>query len=121
MKDFNIEYFLMHEEFGLDESSGLVDIAIQQGNIELVRLLVEAGSNLGTVNVHYHTALLSAIDNRKIEIVRYLLGIGMNPNGESPQDRGWPLYFADGDEEIFQLLLDFGADRELMAEFPEPD
>jgi ankyrin repeat protein len=135
MKDFDFESFSIYEiiewpleillSAGLDvdfsnDIETLLDIVIQRGNIRLVRLLVEAGADIYTVNHNHQTALVSAIDNRQVEVVRYFLEIGMDPNGTSDQ-RGWPLYYADGNDEIFQLLLDVGADRTLVPEFPEPE
>ena len=83
-------------------------MAIENGNIDAVELLIESGAN---VNVQTQgrrsiqtTALIEASQNGNVEIVRLLLENGADPNIENR--RGFnALHYADSDD-IIKLLND---------------
>lgn len=59
---------------------------------------------------------LAFVDPRP-EIVCELIEVGMNPNGDDPDDPGWPLRWAasTGSMELVECLLKAGADSNLLA------
>ena len=97
------------EEVGFD--SPLFE-AVQSGDAEEVRLLLDAGIDVNSRNAKSQTALLNAvIMGDRAEIVRLLLGGGahvdaLNENGDTPL--AYAVYL--GDVAVTRLLLEAGAD-----------
>jgi ankyrin repeat protein len=100
-------------------------LAARQGDLESVRILVEAGANVNQTSRYGWMPLLTATQNRHYRIGAYLLAHGANPN--LPNNGGWtalylatdnrniesgdyPVRAADMDHlEFIKLLLDHGA------------
>jgi ankyrin repeat protein len=110
--------------------SKLADASFE-GDLDLVRQLVESGVNLSEVNDIGHTALHNAIENDHIEIAAYLLRSGADPN-EEDSSRETPLthaihVYGDAARQMRQgrpstamisLLLANGADPNLVPSTP---
>jgi ankyrin repeat protein len=100
--------------------------ASREGDVESVKILVDAGANVNLATSGSWTPLLTAINNRNYRIATYLLEHGANPNTAN-NPAGWtPLYLATDNRnieggdypvpkpdmdhlEIIKLLLDKGA------------
>jgi uncharacterized protein len=100
--------------------------AAREGDLETVKILVEAGANVNQLTNYGWTALLTATQNKNYQIGKYLLEHGANPN--IANNGGWrPLYLATDNRnieggdypvrpadmdhlEFIKLLIDKGAD-----------
>jgi ankyrin repeat protein len=100
--------------------------AARQGDLDSVKLLVEAKADVNQVSNYGWTALLTATQNKNYQIGKYLLEHGANPN--LANYGGWlPLYLATDNRDIeggdypirpadmdhldfIKLLIDKGAD-----------
>ena len=100
--------------------------AARHGDIETVRILLDAGADVNQVTEYGWTALLTATQNRYYQLGKYLLGRGADPS--IANQGGWtPLYIATDNRNIesgdyptrqpdmdhmeyIELLLDHGAD-----------
>ena len=100
--------------------------AVREGDLESVRILVEAGADVNQTTAYGWTPLLTATQNRYYQIGRYLLEQGADPN--IANDGMWaPLYIATDNRnieggdyptrkpdmdhlEFIELLLEAGAD-----------
>jgi len=109
------------------EGGGLTPLvyAARQGDLETVKVLVEAKADVNQRTNYGWTPLLTATQNRNYQIARYLLEHGANPN--IANKGGWnPLYLATDNRnieggdypvrapdmdhlEFIRLLLDHGA------------
>ena len=109
-------------------SGGLTALvfAARHGDIETVRILLDAGADVNQVTEYGWTALLTATQNRYYQLGRYLLERGADP--AIANNGGWtPLYIATDNRNIengdyptrqpdmdhmqyIELLLDHGAD-----------
>jgi len=100
--------------------------AAREGDLESVRLLVEAGADVDQVTEYGWSPLLTAIQNRYYELGEYLLDNGADPNIAN-KGMWTPLYIATDNRNIeggdyptrkpdmdhlqfINLLLDHGAD-----------
>ncbi len=90
--------------FGLQQNTkggGLTPLvfAARQGDLDSVKILVEAGANVNQRTRYGWTALLTATQNRHYKIGAYLLEHGADPN--LANDGGWtPLYLATDNRNI---------------------
>ncbi|HEX4277248.1 MAG TPA: ankyrin repeat domain-containing protein [Bryobacteraceae bacterium] len=100
--------------------------AAREGDLETVKILVEAGANVNQVTNYGWSALLTATQNKNYQIGKYLLDHGADPN--IANNGGWrPLYLATDNRnieggdypirpadmdhlEFIKLLIDKGAD-----------
>jgi ankyrin repeat protein len=94
-------------QIGLDPDLTNYEISILGARIEAddlfsVRLLVEKGADTMLVNDQHETALMLAVGFGHEEIVKYLLEIGMDPNGTLCYARKFP--------RIYKLLVESGAE-----------
>lgn len=105
--------------------------AARQGDIESVKVLVEAGADVNQVTQYGWTPLLTATQNKYYKVGAYLLEHGANPN--IANKGGWtPLYIATDNRNIeggdypvrkpdmdhldfIKILLDKGADPNARA------
>jgi len=85
-------------------------IAIRNGDIEIVKMLLHRGANIDPVNMFAVTPLHSAVESKNMEIVELLLNQGANVNARDFSS-STPLLLAaeEGSEEIVKLLLKHGA------------
>ena len=107
----------MQEELkALDERECTpLHIAISEGNLDAVRLLVEAGADIH-LNDGY-TMLHWAAQIRNDEILRYLLRQGMREELNALDEEGYsPLFYASNDIRKVRLLIEAGADIHLRDE-----
>ena len=83
-----------------------------QGNIDVVRLLLDQDPDLDAASDIGETALMAAVAGGHVEIVRLLLDHGADPS-KPDNDGDTPLGFyaaASGSVEILTLLIEHGAD-----------
>ena len=94
--------------------------AANDGDLDQVKELVQAGANVSAAVEGDGSPLIGAARSRRPEIARYLLDQGADPNGIVKGD-GSPLINAAqrGSLEITQLLVDRGADVNLAVEGDE--
>ncbi|WP_419214522.1 ankyrin repeat domain-containing protein [Wolbachia endosymbiont of Rhagoletis cingulata] len=105
--------------------------AIQSGNTEVAKYLIDHGANLNvhdnyyqktnTKYVYYKTPLHYAIESGNIEIAKYLIDRGANPNIQDAYSKT-PLYSAiySGNTEIVNYLLDHNADPNSKSYYTFP-
>ena len=104
------------EEQQNKDGKSALHLAVQKGNIELVKLLIKAGADVNISNNYGWTALHFAVRDNAIELVKLLLKAGADVNMSN--DIGWTvLHFLPLDHDmienykkILQLLLSAGAD-----------
>jgi hypothetical protein len=73
--------------------------AVREGDLDTVKVLVEAGADVNQVSEFGWTPLLTATQNRYYELGKYLLENGANPNVAN--EGGWnPLYIATDNRNI---------------------
>ena len=84
--------------------------AAENGDIEIVKLLIDNGSNINDLYYGY-TPLHKAAENGDIEIVKLLLENGADINAVDDDYSRTPLHYAayEGQKEVCQLLLEKGA------------
>ncbi len=88
--------------------------AIEKGNVEMVRILVEAGADINAADgFGGNTPLHEAVEQGDAEIVRILVAAGADVHAEGYFDRT-PLTLAaeEGATEILQILLGTGPDAD---------
>lgn len=96
---------------------GVVEMAVCADQLESVRLLLRAGFNVEDKNGGVFSPLTSAIRDGNKEIVRYLIdeaGANVNAPGEHLPIIKAIRRMRGSDTEILELLLDRGADINLM-------
>jgi len=86
-------------------------IACRSGNLDIVKLLIEAGADKEIKDVGRQSPLSIAISNNHIEITRYLVEVGADVHSKGPNNLQ-PIHFActHGSKEIIELLLSKGID-----------
>lgn len=96
--------------------------AVETGDLAMVKkLLSKDGNLLNARSQDGETAIIKASENGRIDVVRFLLKNGANPNDEDATSAGQtPLIHAsfNGHTEIIKLLLDAGADIEKKNHIP---
>ncbi|MBU8922835.1 MAG: ankyrin repeat domain-containing protein [Bacteroidales bacterium] len=88
-----------------------IHMAAQTGNVEIARILIEAGADVDAGDSDNSTALGIAAMRKHIDMANFLLEQGANINHRD-RKADTPLSFAlyGSNEEMIQLLLDAGAD-----------
>lgn len=89
-------------------------LAVKNGHKSLVKLLIQAGADVDSVNNARQTVLFIACWANKIDMVKILVREGADLN--KTDKRGWtPLMMAahQGYEPIVRLLLESGADIDI--------
>lgn len=93
-----------------DGKLGCVDIAAQEGELEVIQLLANAGVDLDQKSLVGHTPLRIAARNGRTDVVAYFISKGCDINTQG-NDGATPLEAAaaKGHLEIVQLLVEKGA------------
>ncbi|EAY21964.1 hypothetical protein TVAG_250240 [Trichomonas vaginalis G3] len=87
--------------------------ASYQGNLQLVKSLIESGCDKEITNNYQCTALHWASLNGKLEVVQYLISVGANK--EAKNNYGWTPLIASslsGKLEVVQYLISVGANKD---------
>ena len=85
--------------------------AIQEGQIEIVKLLLDAGADIEDRDrQNGHSILDKAVGDQQLEIVKLLLDRGIDVNGLTTNGSSLHLAVAYDLHEIIRLLLNHGAD-----------
>ncbi|MCE5187042.1 MAG: ankyrin repeat domain-containing protein [Planctomycetaceae bacterium] len=90
--------------------------AVSEGNVDVVRALLEAGANVAAQDKRQTTPIFSAIQEENTEIIQLLLDHGADIN--APNKYGnTPLHAAveTGKPEIVQFLLNAGARKDIVG------
>ena len=90
-------------------------IACTNGNIEIVKLLVEAGANIELKNVALQSPLSIAAEKNHGDIAEYLIDKGADIHSRGPNGLQ-PIHFAcsHGKRNIIELLLSRGVDINIL-------
>ena len=85
--------------------------AIENGNIPLMKLLIENGADINKTNENGFTPLMEAVDEGEFGVVKFLVEeLGVDVNAQAKE--GWTALFEaldEGEEQIFSYLLEHGA------------
>ncbi|WP_448143242.1 ankyrin repeat domain-containing protein [Stenotrophomonas bentonitica] len=83
--------------------------AVDWGNADAVRTLLQAGASANSVGRNHESALWLAVEDRHVENVRQLLNAGADPNVASTWDGTTPLWNAvkQSQAPIVELLLQY--------------
>jgi ankyrin repeat protein len=92
--------------------------AVSNGDIELVKMLVNAGANINHYNKHMYTPLTYAVCNHGPDLIELLINLGSDVNFKVPNEdqlvgkTKFALHIAvcKKDVRIMQVLLNAGAD-----------
>ncbi|GKT88572.1 ankyrin repeat containing protein [Colletotrichum tofieldiae] len=91
-----------------------LDWATARAQLHDMKLLIEHGADVNTMDVNGRTTVLHAVDSHSDAALQIVLEAGANPNPDIPEGlrRSSPLTSASfgGLKEMVRLLLDFGAD-----------
>ena len=98
----------------LDQETPL-HIICKRGNLEIAKLLIEAGADKEIKNVGRQSPLSIAVSNKNIDIAKYLLEVGADIHSKGPNNLQ-PIHFAcsKGNKEIIELLLSKGIDINIV-------
>jgi len=94
--------------------------AARQGDIDSVRLLLDAGAPLEAQVADGYTPLLMALHSGHTELSRYLLDRGANPNASELGYSALHIAVLRGNLEMVNMLLDAGADINSTITRPAP-
>lgn len=93
---------------GPSESESVLQLAVQQGHVEMARILLDAGANINAVRTN---PLCRAAELGHYEVVELLLRRGADTECGDIRSKTALLYAAEaGHRQIVHLLLDHGAD-----------
>ncbi|XP_039384630.1 ankyrin repeat and SOCS box protein 3 isoform X5 [Mauremys reevesii] len=101
------------------EGTCALHLSANNGCLESISVLLEAGAETNDVTYEETTPLFLAVENGHLEIIKLLLQHGANING-SHSWSGWnSLHQASfqGHTEIIKLLLEKGANKECVDDF----
>ncbi|AEA45673.1 ankyrin repeat domain-containing protein [Fluviicola taffensis] len=92
-----------------------LQIVCKNGNLEITKLLIEAGADKEIKNAGRQSPLSIAVSNKNLEIVKYLLEVGADIHSKGPNNLQ-PIHFAcsKGDKDIIELLLSKGIDINIV-------
>ena len=85
--------------------------AARAGQIEIAKILLDAGADINGLDGFHDTALITALENDKIEMVKFLVERGANVN--IPTSWGVTPFMgvcAGGTPEMVELMIQHGAD-----------
>ncbi|MBO2008850.1 ankyrin repeat domain-containing protein [Hymenobacter negativus] len=90
-------------------------IACKNGNIKIVRLLIEAGADKEIKDVGRQSPLSIAASKNYYDITKYLIEVGADVHSKGPNGLQ-PIHFAcaGGDRKIIELLLSQGIDVNIV-------
>ena len=92
--------------------------ASERGDVEIVSLLLEMGSDINTQDEEGQTALLKATDNGHLDVVKRLLDHGADINARNNyHETAFYVAAKSGYREIVDLLLEKGFDSETDENF----
>ena len=83
-------------------------------SVEVVDLLIKNGADYEYIGGQGSSLLMFAAERGYVDIVRYLLGVGANPNTTNYGQSALQKAAASDELEIVQLLLDAGADPNMQ-------
>ncbi len=107
-------------DVGVDGSTNPLAVALEAGNIELVKRLIQFGAdpNYLFISDHNRTALYTAVQSKNIPIIKYLLEHEANPYIADAYSN---TAFAYAEEEnltdIFNLFMKYSEPREKLGEW----
>ncbi|MBA2655227.1 MAG: ankyrin repeat domain-containing protein [Gammaproteobacteria bacterium] len=88
-------------------------VAAENGHLEVVQILIDAGANKEAANDHGATPMFVAAENGHVEVVQTLIDAGANK--EAAINHGvTPMFVAaqNGEVDVVQILIDAGANKE---------
>ncbi len=114
-KDTKLVEFLLDNGIDLaskieGQAENAVNAAAWNGDIEMLRLLVERGADVAGVNNNNENALHNAISENNKEMTAYLLDYSLDVNNKN--NHGWTVLeraFDIGDDDLSIRLIDMGA------------
>ncbi|NXI22692.1 ASB12 protein, partial [Sterrhoptilus dennistouni] len=111
---------LLNKRSGWGVPSTPLRLAAARGCVRSLRVLLEHGAEVDSLDVKAQTPLFVAVSNGHRECVRALLEAGASPLG-SVYNNCSPLLLAarDGREDILRQLLEHGAQANVHARLPE--
>jgi len=113
--DVNHRFLLRNREFEPYETALIA--AAENGHLDIVKMLVEAGADLEIQNTYTsETALYKAVKNKHRQVIDYLLEQGADPNVEDSPDGTTIMILAilQNDLGLIKHLAKYGA-------WPDPD
>ena len=84
--------------------------AVTHNDFKWVQQLLDRGANINKYEYLYEPPLHEAIRAKNLEMIKFLLKHGANPNQNSPQNSALHLAVRRGYIDIVQLLLEHGSD-----------
>ncbi|NWV40134.1 ASB12 protein, partial [Grantiella picta] len=111
---------LINRRSGWGVPSTPLRLAATRGCVKSLRVLLEHGAEVDSLDVKAQTPLFVAVSNGHRECARLLLEAGASPLG-SVYNNCSPLLLAarDGRADIVRLLLEHGAEANVQARLPE--
>ena len=111
----NVQFLkrILEENPSIKNKSRALHMGAKNGNLEVVRLLLENGANVNHTAKHGQTVLAVAMKYDREPVVKFLLDNGVDPNGPAPHHYNDLLSWTatlEKDEKYLKLLLDYGAD-----------
>ncbi|EAX95942.1 ankyrin repeat protein, putative [Trichomonas vaginalis G3] len=106
---------LWEENMYINESGTILHEAARNGNLRLVKSLIDCGCDKETKKNHYNgnTPLIEAANNGHLDVVKYLISVGANKDATS-QAKWTPLMRAsyNGHLEVVKYLISVGANKD---------